>query len=110
METPELKERGTDTNKYPILSIPNIDCNSDLSSALENFDSKLHSLDEFLFYHREAIYSYGYTSLVTWLKPFMLSEVLGISSLFDGKPDDYIDFQHRMQKIEAKNVTKPRLL
>ncbi|XP_039308205.1 snurportin-1 isoform X2 [Solenopsis invicta] len=107
METPELKKR-TDINKYPILSIPNIDCNLDLSSALENLDSKLYPLDGFLFYHREAIYTYGCTPLVTWLKPFMLSEVLGISapSLFNEKPDDYIDFQHHLQKIEAKKCNK----
>jgi len=98
-----LEQRDTDINRYPILTLQNIDCNSDLSSALINLD-ELHPLDGFLFYHRDASYTYGQTPLVTWLKPFMLSEVLGISvpSSLDERPNDYISFEHHVQKIKTK--------
>ncbi|XP_012527703.1 snurportin-1 [Monomorium pharaonis] len=103
LETSDFKE-CTDTNKYPILTLPNINCNSDFNSALRNLDGELHPLDGFLFYHRNALYTYGYTPLVTWLKPFMLSEVLGISvpAPLDEKPDDYISFEHHVQKHKIK--------
>ncbi|KYN08889.1 PREDICTED: snurportin-1 [Trachymyrmex cornetzi] len=110
-EIPELEERNTDANRYPILTLPNINCNSDLSSALANLDNE-RPLDGLLFYHRQALYTYGLTPLVTWLKPFMLSEVLGISvPSFDEKPNDYINFEHHIQKIKTKknrqdNTTK----
>lgn len=103
-EIPELKERGTDTNRYPILPPQKIDCNSDLYTALTNLNIE-HPLDGFLFYHRQALYTYGQTPLVTWLKPFMLSEVLGIavpSSWLDEKPNDYINFEHHVQKVKRK--------
>lgn len=99
-----MKERDTDVNRYPILTLQNIDCNLDFNSALTNLDDELHPLDGFLFYHRRALYTFGHTPLVTWLKPFMLSEVLGIPvpSPFDEKPDDYINFEHHIQKIKIK--------
>ncbi|XP_011638087.1 snurportin-1 [Pogonomyrmex barbatus] len=107
-EIPEFKERNTDTNRYPILSLPNIYCNLDLSLALTNLDNELYPLDGFLFYHRKALYSFGNTPLVTWLKPFMLSEALGISvsPSFNKKPDDYINFEDHIQKINKKNNKK----
>ncbi|XP_018303853.1 snurportin-1 isoform X2 [Mycetomoellerius zeteki] len=111
-EIPQFKERNTDTNRYPILPLPNINCNSNVNSALANLDNE-QPLDGLLFYHRQALYTYGLTPLVTWLKPFMLPEVLGISviSPFDEKPNDYINFEHHIQKIKAKknrqdNTTK----
>ncbi|XP_012055810.1 PREDICTED: snurportin-1 [Atta cephalotes] len=99
-EIPEFEERNTDTNRYPILTLPNINCNSDVNSILANLDNE--PLDGLLFYHRQALYTYGLTPLVTWLKPFMLSEVLGISVSSFEKPDDYISFEHHIQKIKAK--------
>ncbi|XP_071642215.1 snurportin-1-like [Temnothorax longispinosus] len=103
-DTPELKQRNTDTNSYPILTLPNIECKEDLNSALMNLKDELHPLDGFLFYHNKALYTFGSTPLVTWLKPYMLPEVLGIfvPSPLDEKPDDYINFEHHMQKIKAK--------
>ncbi|XP_011875515.1 PREDICTED: snurportin-1 [Vollenhovia emeryi] len=107
-ETPELEERGTKKNKYPILILPNIDCNCDLSSALMNLDD-LYPLDGLLFYHRKALYTFGTTPLVTWLKPFMLPEVLGIyvPSPLDEKPDDYINFDHHILKVNSKKNRNP---
>lgn len=103
-ETEQFTECNSDKNKYPILPLHNIDCQSDLSTALMDIESELKSIDGFLFYHRNAQYNFGCTPLVTWLKPFMLPEVLGIfvPSPLDEKPDDYINFEHFMQTINTK--------
>ncbi|KAL0103479.1 hypothetical protein PUN28_017615 [Cardiocondyla obscurior] len=103
-ETPEFRERNTDTNRYPILPSQNIDCNCDFNLALANINDELHPLDGFLFYHRKALYTFGQTPLVTWLKPFMLPEVLGVfvPSPLDKKPNDYINFEHHVEKIKTK--------
>lgn len=71
---------------------------------MTNLDNELHPLDGLLFYHRKALYSFGCTPLVTWLKPFMLSEVLGISvpSPLDEKPDSYVSFEDHTQNVKTK--------
>lgn len=105
-ETKEFKECDIDINKYPILPLQNINCDSDLSFALTQLELK--SIDGFLFYHRNAHYYSGYTPLVTWLKSFMLPEVLGIfvPSSFDEKPDNYINFEHYMQQNKKRAIEK----
>ncbi|GAB1864383.1 Snurportin-1 [Camponotus japonicus] len=107
-EAKEFKECDTDINKYPILPLQNINCDSDLSSALTQLDVELKSIDGFLFYHRNAHYYFGCTPLVTWLKSFMLPEVLGIfvPSPFDEKPDNYINFEHYMQQNKKRTIEK----
>ncbi|XP_076636502.1 snurportin-1 [Colletes latitarsis] len=102
-ETKELQERDIYVNTFPILSLPNISCDTDISLALANL-SNLHPLDGLLFYHRDGQYTKGRTPLVTWLKPFMLPEVLGIfvPALFDEKPDGYIDFKYYILNSRAK--------
>lgn len=95
-ETEELGERDTERNAHPILPLPRISCNSDLSAALMDLPPELLPLDGLLFYHRNAQYNFGRTPLVTWLKPFMLPEVLGVSvpPPLDERPDDYVNFEH----------------
>lgn len=75
---------------------------------MTQLDLELKSIDGFLFYHRNAHYYFGYTPLVTWLKPFMLPEALGIfvPSPFDEKPDNYISFEHYMQKQNRRKNKK----
>lgn len=101
-EIGELKERDTYKNSYPILPLPNITCDSDISSALSELS--LSPLDGLLFYHREGQYTKGRTPLVTWLKPFMLPEVLGIyiPTPLDEKPDGYIDYRHYILNSKGK--------
>lgn len=112
-DTEQFKECDPDINKYPILPLYNIDCKSDLSTALMNIESELNRIDGFLFYHRNAQYNFGCTPLVTWLKPFMLPEALGIfvPSSLDKKPDGYINFEHHIQNVNAKkNSYKKRIV
>ena len=101
----ELQKRNTSTNVYPIVPLPRVPCNSDLCTFLENLPP--WPLDGILFYHREAHYTHGRTPLVTWLKPFMLPEVLGITvpSHMDEKPNGYIDLRHYV----SRNRTKKKL-
>lgn len=83
--------------------MPSISCDTDISVALESV-SHLYPLDGLLFYHRDGQYTKGRTPLVTWLKPFMLTELLGISvpSPLDEKPDGYIDFKYYILNSRAK--------
>ncbi|KAK0078272.1 hypothetical protein PV325_002757 [Microctonus aethiopoides] len=102
-ETEALKLKNTYANQYPILSLPSIACSENLSQYFEN-DLPFSSLDGLLFYHREGHYMHGNTPLVTWLKPFMLSEVLGISvpPPLSDKPLGYIDFKHHIISRTSK--------
>ncbi|XP_012225656.2 snurportin-1 [Linepithema humile] len=103
-ETKEFEIHDSDINKYPMLSLPKISCDLNLSSVLTDLAPELHSLDGFLFYHRNAQYIFGITPLVIWLKPYMLSEALGIfvPSPFDNKPDKYVNFQHHVESVNKK--------
>ncbi|CAL7945863.1 unnamed protein product [Xylocopa violacea] len=102
-EIVELQERNTYRNSYPMLSLPNISCDTDISLALANL-TDLYPLDGLLFYHRDGQYTKGRTPLVTWLKPFMLPEVLGIyiSPPLDEQPDGYTDFVHYILNSKTK--------
>ncbi|CAD6208903.1 GSCOCG00010717001-RA-CDS [Cotesia congregata] len=102
-ESPEFSEQSK-FNKYPFVALPNIFCNENLSDFVHKLSSNL-PLDGFLFYHRKGFYMNGHSPLVTWLKPFMISEVLGISvpPELDKKPEGYLDFEHY---ILSKNCRK----
>lgn len=111
-EIKNLQDRNTHTNTYPILPLPSINCDSDLSAALENLDPKLFPLDGLLFYHRAASYTFMKTPLVTWLKPYMLPEKLGISVSppLDERPNSYINFQHFMEQINIKKAQNREII
>lgn len=103
----ELREANHNINKYPILSLPHVNCDTDLSSALIQFSNQ-YSLDGLLFYHRNGFYKFGHSPLAVWLKPFMLSEVLGIfvPSPHDEKPDGYIDYKHYICEVTQNKCKK----
>lgn len=86
-----------------MVALPNISCDTDIALALANL-SNLYPLDGLLFYHKDGQYTKGRTPLVTWLKPFMLPEVLGVSVLppLSEQPDGYIDFIHYILNNRAK--------
>lgn len=94
-EIEELKEINHEINKYAILPIPHISCNTNLSEALIQFGNQ-YPLDGLMFFHRNGHYKFGPSPLVVWLKPFMLSEVLGVfvPPPYDEKPESYIDYKH----------------
>ncbi|XP_015594471.1 snurportin-1 [Cephus cinctus] len=106
-EIQELKEQNTLRNTYPIIPLPNTSCDSNIYEFLTSL-STLPPLDGLLFYHREGHYTKGRTPLVTWLKPFMLPEVLGVlvPPPFDEKPEGYIDFKHYVLSNSSKGKRK----
>lgn len=111
-ETKNLQNRDADTNTYPILFLPSISCDLDLTAALENLDPKLFPLDGLLFYHRAASYTFTKTPLVTWLKPYMLPEKLGIyvPPPLDERPHDYVNFEHFIEQNKTKKDQNKKIV
>nr|XP_058914881.1 snurportin-1 isoform X2 [Kogia breviceps] len=69
--------------------------------------TKLNPVDGLLFYHKQTHYSPGSTPLVGWLRPYMVSDVLGIAvpaGLLTAKPE-YAGYQLQ-QIIEHKRSQK----
>ncbi|XP_049544552.1 snurportin-1 [Anopheles darlingi] len=79
------------------------------------FDDDGTRLDGFLFYHKESHYVYGKTPLVTWLFPFMLSDVLQLPvglvhqgydeqkpATYDGNYSQYIAEFEKQRKFQRK--------
>lgn len=102
-ELPDLSDIVPRKNTYPILRLSNTKFDSDLSSLMTNL-SNLPCLDGILFYHSDGHYTKGRTPLVTWLKSFMVPEILGISipAPFDEKPNGYIDLKHYIDTNSKK--------
>lgn len=102
-EIADLKKGGVRNNTYSILFLPHVYVGSSLESVVADV-SAIAPLDGLLFYHRHALYTQGRTPLVTWLKGFMLPEILGITlpSPYDEKPDDYIDIKHYLLNFKEK--------
>ncbi|XP_043280803.1 snurportin-1 isoform X2 [Venturia canescens] len=99
----DLQMRNATRNTFPILPLPYASCTEEPSEIIEK-SLCLKPLDGFLFFHREGQYTNGRTPLVTWLKPFMLNEVLGITipMSLEEKPDGYIDCQHYMESQKSR--------
>ncbi|XP_014478637.1 PREDICTED: snurportin-1 [Dinoponera quadriceps] len=105
----DIEELRTENeiNKYRILPLPQVNCDVDLGSTLEQIGEQ-YSLDGLLFYHRNGYYKFGFSPLAVWLKPFMLSEIFGIfvPSPYDEKPDGYIDYKHYICQITQNQRRK----
>ncbi|XP_066595337.1 snurportin-1 [Prorops nasuta] len=103
----ELQERSTYRNTFPMFLLPKINCNENLDEFLSSLTA-LPPLDGILFYHRDGYYAKGRTPLVTWLKPFMLSEILCISvpPFLGDKPEGYIDLRQYILSNALKKKKK----
>ncbi|KAF7383874.1 hypothetical protein HZH68_014631 [Vespula germanica] len=102
-EMKELEKGGVPKNTYPIILLQRTDIHYNVKSLIADV-SAIAPLDGFLFYHRSTAYTQGRTPLVTWLKAFMLPEVLEIPvpSPYDKKPDGYINLKHYLRKFKEK--------
>ncbi|XP_015112783.1 snurportin-1 [Diachasma alloeum] len=106
-EDEDLRFHGTKRNQFPILPLPSVSCDNNLSEFLDNLPP-LPPLDGLLFYHKEGYYMHGFTPLVTWLKPYMLPEILGVSvpPPMDDKPEGYVDLmQHISFGLKGKKIS-----
>ncbi|KAB5565929.1 hypothetical protein PHYPO_G00247150 [Pangasianodon hypophthalmus] len=85
-------------NPFRFVSLNSISCTTEsIQKALAHDYS--FSVDGLLFYHRETHYTPGSTPLVGWLRPYMVSDILGIEvpqCPLTAKPD-YAT--HQMQQI-----------
>ncbi|XP_047451665.1 snurportin-1 isoform X1 [Mugil cephalus] len=64
-------------NPFRFLSLQSVDCTKEsIQKALAAEYS--FSVDGLLFYHRQTHYTPGSTPLVGWLRPYMVSDILGI--------------------------------
>ena len=70
--------RQSRTNPYKFVSLKRHDCSPESITRIVSLPSP-HPVDGFLFFHKRATYYLGRTPLALWLKPHMISEVLGIS-------------------------------
>lgn len=66
-------------------------------------------LDGLLFYHKKTAYTPGETPLVSWLKPFMVPEVLGFdvpTSVQNQTPEGYSDFRSHINEFNEGEALK----
>lgn len=62
-------------------------------------------LDGFLFYHKDASYSYGESPLVLWLYSFMIEELLpmfNVHEFYNKKPENYSNYLQFIHDFEEK--------
>ncbi|XP_014243006.1 snurportin-1 [Cimex lectularius] len=77
-EIPELSIPGK-TNRHRFILLDH-NYVSDLQKNMEThpfFSSNEPKVDGVIFYHKDSLYTPGKSPLVTWLKPFMLPDILG---------------------------------
>ena len=70
-----------------------------LEKSLEN----IFQIDGCLFYHKRAHYVFGRSPLVTWLKPYMLPEILAVdipNKWIEQKPANYSTYQAHIDHIQ----------
>lgn len=72
----------------------------------ESFDKPL---DGIIFYHKEAGYTQGSTPLVTWLKPYMLPEKLGVEvpmMFIEKRPKHYVNMEEFLKFKSSRKKNK----
>uniref|UniRef100_A0A1I7TFY2 Snurportin-1 n=1 Tax=Caenorhabditis tropicalis TaxID=1561998 RepID=A0A1I7TFY2_9PELO len=76
----EMPELATSTAgfRYTFKSVPSCQCSKEQMTELIKTELSWR-LDGLLFYHNSVVYEPGQSSLVGWLKPWMLPEVLNVS-------------------------------
>lgn len=113
-EHPELACHS-ETNRNAFVALPSTECSKDcLTELMSHYPlfsmTKDPGLDGMLFYHKHNLYEHGSTPLVTWIKPFMMEDVLGIhvnSTYMEEKPTSYCDQAGYIREFEeAANAKK----
>ncbi|OXU25788.1 hypothetical protein TSAR_003209 [Trichomalopsis sarcophagae] len=91
-EHPELQTIRKGVNDCSVIQLPYLSCDQPFYDCLQN---------GLLFYHKQIPYTNGRTPLVTWLKVYMLPEVLNIHipEELEEKPASYVDFETHVLKV-----------
>ncbi|KAL4622770.1 snurportin-1-like [Arapaima gigas] len=107
-ETDGLSEI-TKRNPFRFMSLQSVDCTP---QSIQQVLAAQYSfkVDGLLFYHRQTHYTPGSTPLVGWLRPYMVSDILGLvmpECPLTAKPD-YADHQMRQILEHKKTSTEVR--
>nr|KAF6502755.1 snurportin 1 [Molossus molossus] len=103
MQSKLLEEEGlgenTKLNPFKFVGLKNFPCTSESLCKVLSMDFPFE-VDGLLFYHKQTHYSPGSTPLVGWLRPYMVSDILGVAvpagGLLTTKPE-YAG--HQLQQI-----------
>ncbi|WAQ99911.1 SPN1-like protein [Mya arenaria] len=99
-EVPELGEISK-LNPYKFIPLQYHDCQKETLTKV--FESATQQFDGCLFYHRQAHYTFGRSPLVVWLKPYMVSEMLGLEvppAMMEQKPANYTTYQQHLTQVK----------
>ncbi|KAL8602313.1 hypothetical protein ACOMHN_022826 [Nucella lapillus] len=105
-ETDAKLDEISNINPFKFVPLPSFPCTPEsITSAIgaANFE-----MDGVLFYHKRAHYMFGSSPLVVWLKPYMLTEILGVSvpeHHMTHRPPTYTTYASHMEQVGA-NKTK----
>lgn len=98
---------------YSVTLLPEY-CISDIQEHILNypaFPNNVPEVDGVLFFHKQGHYITGKTPLVTWLKIFMLPEILKITvaeEYFKERPFNYCTLSDYLTSIKVQNKKKAR--
>lgn len=98
----------SETNRFAFVPLPFIECTEEKLTEMMNrypmfCEEKDPGLDGMLFYHKSNLYEHGSTPLVTWIKPFMMGDVLGTEvhpKYMEERPPSYIDQADYIREFE----------
>lgn len=109
-DTPELSIIS-DRNKYQFhlldYSPAEVSKINEILYTIPRLNDQSFLYDGILFYHKESLYISGFTPLVTWLKPYMVTEVFQIpvnEAYLERKPKNYNNFQDFIRKLSSQKV------
>ncbi|CAD5123814.1 DgyrCDS12125 [Dimorphilus gyrociliatus] len=104
-------------NKFRFVNANRCDCSKESIEKLmvSTTREESHFFDGLLFYHKEALYTFGTTPLVGWLKPFMITEILKVTIPDYFQPVQLVtqsefirDYQNDRQERIEKNKEKQK--
>lgn len=99
-ELPEVGEVSK-LNPYKFIPLQYHSCKRDTLETV--FQTMTQQIDGVLFYHKKAHYTFGRSPLVVWLKPYMISEMLGIKvpdSMMQQKPANYSTYADHLTQVK----------
>lgn len=115
-EGAKFLEKNSHLNMYPILPLSHYECSVErISYVLNNwplFGNNSPKVDGLLFYHKNALYTAGFTPTVLWLYPFMVPEIISRSVMVN---DNYmrekpVDYKNQRLFIEKFNQERKSCL
>ncbi|KAF6198689.1 hypothetical protein GE061_008441, partial [Apolygus lucorum] len=104
-EYPELRDVShKNRHKFSLLRHDLVD-NLSLSMTIHPvFDDNVPQVDGILFYQKESLYTGGKSPLVTWLKPFMVRDILNIRIHENYLKEIPIDYASKVSKMETESA------